>query len=137
MQTALGLVAAGIGITLVPASVQRLHRDDVRYVPVDAAGFVSPVIMSYRAGDVSPYLLRGGGVGDAAERGMTGGRGLPCGVQPCQQAAASVDRCHVRHHLVAHDHPFDADHGFLRHGLGSRSFSSRATFATNSASDRL
>lgn len=58
LQTALGLVAAGIGITLVPASVQRLHRDDVRYVPVDAAGFVSPVIMSYRAGDVSPYLLR-------------------------------------------------------------------------------
>ncbi|WP_454766708.1 LysR family transcriptional regulator [Cupriavidus campinensis] len=58
LQTALGLVAAGIGITLVPASVQRLHRDDVRYVPVDAPGFVSPVIMSYRAGDTSPYLLR-------------------------------------------------------------------------------
>jgi DNA-binding transcriptional LysR family regulator len=48
LQTALGLVAAGLGITLVPASVQRLHRDDVRYVPIDAPGFVSPVIMSYR-----------------------------------------------------------------------------------------
>jgi hypothetical protein len=39
----------------VPASVQRLHRDDVRYVPIDAPGFVSPVIMSYRAGDTSAH----------------------------------------------------------------------------------
>jgi DNA-binding transcriptional LysR family regulator len=58
LQTALGLVAAGIGITLVPASVQRLHRDDVRYLPIEAPGFVSPVIMSYRAGDASPFLAR-------------------------------------------------------------------------------
>lgn len=58
LQTALGLVAAGLGITLVPASVQRLHRDDVRYVPIDAPGFMSPVIMSYRAGDTSPHLAR-------------------------------------------------------------------------------
>ena len=58
LQTALGLVAAGLGITLVPASVQRLHRDDVRYCPIDAPGFVSPVIMSYRAGDASPFLAR-------------------------------------------------------------------------------
>lgn len=58
LQTALGLVATGLGMTLVPASVQRLHRDDVRYVPIDAPSFVSPVIMSYRAGDTSPYLAR-------------------------------------------------------------------------------
>lgn len=58
LQTALGLVAAGLGITLVPASVQRLHRNDVRYAPIDAPGFVSPVIMSYRAGDTSPHLAR-------------------------------------------------------------------------------
>lgn len=58
LQTALGLVAAGLGITLVPASVQRLHRDDVRYCPIDAPGFVSPVIMSQRAGDTSPFLAR-------------------------------------------------------------------------------
>ncbi|MBE0959115.1 LysR family transcriptional regulator, partial [Escherichia coli] len=29
MQTAIGLVAAGLGATLVPASVQLQHRDDV------------------------------------------------------------------------------------------------------------
>ncbi|WP_354677955.1 LysR family transcriptional regulator [Cupriavidus plantarum] len=58
LQTALGLVAAGLGVTLVPSSVQRLHRDDVRYVPTQAPGFLSPVIMSYRAGDTSPHLAR-------------------------------------------------------------------------------
>lgn len=58
LQTALGLVAAGIGITLVPASVQRLHRDDVRYEAIDAPGFASPVIMSYRAEDSSPFLAQ-------------------------------------------------------------------------------
>ncbi|WP_342051156.1 MULTISPECIES: LysR family transcriptional regulator [unclassified Cupriavidus] len=58
LQTALGLVASGLGMTLVPASVQRLHRDDVRYVPIEAPGFLSPVIMSYRAGDTSPHLAR-------------------------------------------------------------------------------
>ncbi|WP_410959893.1 LysR substrate-binding domain-containing protein, partial [Salmonella sp. SAL4362] len=31
MQTAIGLVAAGLGATLVPASVQVQHRDDVAY----------------------------------------------------------------------------------------------------------
>ncbi|MFJ4294243.1 LysR family transcriptional regulator [Cupriavidus sp. NPDC089707] len=58
LQTALGLVAAGVGITLVPASIQRLHRDDVQYLGIDAPGFVSPVIMSYREGDTSPFLAR-------------------------------------------------------------------------------
>ncbi|MBP0625108.1 LysR family transcriptional regulator [Cupriavidus consociatus] len=58
LQTALGLVAAGVGITLVPASIERLHRDDVRYCPIDAPGFVSPVIMSYRVGDTSRFLAQ-------------------------------------------------------------------------------
>lgn len=58
LQTALGLVAAGMGITLVPSSVQRLHRDDVRYCAIDAPGFTSPLIMSNRTGDRSPFLLR-------------------------------------------------------------------------------
>ena len=32
MQTALGLVAAGAGVSLVPSSVRRLGRDDVVYL---------------------------------------------------------------------------------------------------------
>lgn len=56
LQTALGLVAADIGICLVPASVQRLRRDNVVYRPLDEAGAVSPIIMSTRKGDKSPEI---------------------------------------------------------------------------------
>lgn len=58
LQTALGLVAAGIGLTLVPASAQRLHRADVAYVALDAPGFVSPVILSHRRDDRSAFLAQ-------------------------------------------------------------------------------
>jgi DNA-binding transcriptional LysR family regulator len=37
MQTIIGLVAAGIGVSLVPASVQRLALDGVAYRPVTSA----------------------------------------------------------------------------------------------------
>lgn len=56
LQTAIGLVAAGIGITLVPASVQRLHRDDIGYAPLLDLSATSPIIVSYRAGDESALL---------------------------------------------------------------------------------
>lgn len=58
MQTALGLVAAGIGVALVPASVQGLQRTDVGYRPLSDQGVCSPVIMHFRAGDESPFLSR-------------------------------------------------------------------------------
>jgi DNA-binding transcriptional LysR family regulator len=57
MQTAIGLVAAGIGITLVPAPVQALQRSDVAYRPLKEQGIDSPVTMNQRAGDQSPLLL--------------------------------------------------------------------------------
>jgi DNA-binding transcriptional LysR family regulator len=56
LQTALGLVAAQAGVCLVPASVERLRRDNVAYRPMDAVEAVSPVIMSSRKGDRSPEL---------------------------------------------------------------------------------
>jgi DNA-binding transcriptional LysR family regulator len=56
LQTALGLVAAESGVCLVPASVERLRRDNVVYRPLDEAGAVSPVIMSARKGDRSPEI---------------------------------------------------------------------------------
>lgn len=56
LQTAIGLVAAGVGVTLVPASVQRLHRDDVGYTPLRDSSITSPIVMSYRTGDISPVL---------------------------------------------------------------------------------
>lgn len=56
MQTALGLVAAGAGVSLVPASVRRLGRDDVVYLDLSEPNIVSPIIMTYRVNDTSPLL---------------------------------------------------------------------------------
>ncbi|WP_251864981.1 LysR family transcriptional regulator [Achromobacter sp. Marseille-Q4962] len=56
LQTAIGLVAAGLGVAVVPASVQRLQRQDVAHVRIEAESFVSPVIVSYRKDDTSPFL---------------------------------------------------------------------------------
>ncbi|MCD0503274.1 LysR substrate-binding domain-containing protein [Bordetella petrii] len=56
LQTAIGLVAAGLGVTVVPESVQRLHRAEVAHLSIDSAAFVSPVILSYRKDDSSRFL---------------------------------------------------------------------------------
>jgi DNA-binding transcriptional LysR family regulator len=56
LQTALGLVASGAGICLVPASVKRLGRADIRYIDRAEPGITSPTLMSWRTGDTSPLL---------------------------------------------------------------------------------
>ena len=56
LQTAIGLVGAGIGVTLVPASVQLLHRDDIGFTALLEDNATSPIILSRRVGDVSPGL---------------------------------------------------------------------------------
>ena len=58
LQTAIGLVAAGLGVTVVPASVQRLYRDDIGYAPLATTAFSSPVIVSYRRDDRREFLAR-------------------------------------------------------------------------------
>lgn len=58
LQTALGLVAAGVGLCLVPASVERLRRDNVLYRSLDEAGAVSPIYMQARRGDRTPEVAR-------------------------------------------------------------------------------
>lgn len=58
LQTALGLVAAGLGITLVPASVQQQHRTDLTYARLEESEAVSPIILSRRANDISPITQR-------------------------------------------------------------------------------
>jgi DNA-binding transcriptional LysR family regulator len=56
LQTALGLVAAETGVCVVPASVERLRRDNVAYRRLDEERAVSPIIMSTRKGDRSPEI---------------------------------------------------------------------------------
>ena len=53
LQTAIGLVAAEVGICIVPTSVQRLRRDDVVYRELVEQSITSPIIMSRRASDRS------------------------------------------------------------------------------------
>jgi LysR family transcriptional regulator, benzoate and cis,cis-muconate-responsive activator of ben and cat genes len=58
LQTALGLVASGGGVCLVPASVRRLGRDDVRFIDIDEPKMTTPIIMSYRKQDTSQPLAQ-------------------------------------------------------------------------------
>jgi DNA-binding transcriptional LysR family regulator len=56
LQTAVGLVAAEVGVAIVPTSVQRMRRDDVVYRELDDPTITSPIIMSRRADDRSPQM---------------------------------------------------------------------------------
>ena len=56
LQTAIGLVAAEMGLCVVPTSVQRLRRDVVVYRKLDDANVTSPIIMSRRLNDDSHEL---------------------------------------------------------------------------------
>lgn len=52
MQTALGLVASDLGVTLVPEQVRRLQRDGVSYVYLAEKHITSPIICSRRKGEL-------------------------------------------------------------------------------------
>lgn len=56
IQTALGLVAAGMGVCVVPTSVHRLRPDEVLYRPIAEPQAVSPIIMSTRLHDENADL---------------------------------------------------------------------------------
>jgi LysR family transcriptional regulator, benzoate and cis,cis-muconate-responsive activator of ben and cat genes len=58
MQTAIGLVVAGVGYALVPRSVEGLHREGLVYVRLSDDGVGSPVIMNCRVGDGSGLLVQ-------------------------------------------------------------------------------
>ena len=56
MQTAISLVAAGIGIALVPEPVQNLRRAGVAYRPLSEPSARTELTAAYRADDISPVL---------------------------------------------------------------------------------
>jgi DNA-binding transcriptional LysR family regulator len=56
LQIAMGLVAAGEGIAIVPGSLSGLQRSDVSYVELNECNVVSPIIMSVRMMDQSEDL---------------------------------------------------------------------------------
>ena len=56
MQTVIGLVAAGVGISLVPESVRALARHGVTYRPLVGDAPAVRLAMAWRAADDSPVL---------------------------------------------------------------------------------
>ena len=58
LQVALGLVAAGEGVTLVPRCIYGLQRADVRYLTLNETDLVSTIVLSVRKMDQSIDLSR-------------------------------------------------------------------------------
>lgn len=58
IQTALGLVAAEIGVTLVPASTYNLHREGVIYKSLAAPQPIIEMTMQYRKDETSAVVAR-------------------------------------------------------------------------------
>ena len=56
MHTALSLVAAGLGVTLVPASVQRAHREGICYRHFTEPQPMTELTVAYRVGETSPVV---------------------------------------------------------------------------------
>ena len=56
LHVALGLVAAGVGITIVPQSLEHLREKEVGYIPFEDGLLTSPVIMNVRHFDKSDLL---------------------------------------------------------------------------------
>jgi DNA-binding transcriptional LysR family regulator len=58
LQTALGLVAAEVGLILVPASTQNLKREAVVYRNITNPKTTIEIIMQYRKDETSPVFAR-------------------------------------------------------------------------------
>ena len=56
MQTIVGLVAAGLGVSIVPESVARLRRGDVVFRPLSPATRVVTLDLTWRTGDPNPIV---------------------------------------------------------------------------------
>jgi DNA-binding transcriptional LysR family regulator len=82
IQTALGLVAAGIGIALVPASACHGRRGSVLFRGVADDEAVSPVIMNYRRGDDGHVLTRFRAMAQALMPLAVHGLASPAGLAP-------------------------------------------------------
>jgi DNA-binding transcriptional LysR family regulator len=56
MQTILSLVAAGIGVALIPASVRSLRKEDVQYRPLRERTPETGLAIAWRSSETSPAL---------------------------------------------------------------------------------
>ncbi len=56
LHVALGLVAAGEGLTIVPKTLEHLRSQEVTYIPFEDGHLTSPIVMSVRHFDKSELL---------------------------------------------------------------------------------
>lgn len=56
MQTILGLVAAGLGVAIVPRCMSKLQRSDIRYLALESTDFVVETSALWQAGNEAPAL---------------------------------------------------------------------------------
>jgi DNA-binding transcriptional LysR family regulator len=57
MLTGINLVAAGVGISLVPASIREIRQEGIVYCPVlDAPSLVAPLTLVHRRGEAQPIV---------------------------------------------------------------------------------
>ncbi len=56
-QTVMGLVAAGIGITVIPVSANKLYKTEVVYKELYDSNFVAEMSVAYKKMNSNPELL--------------------------------------------------------------------------------
>jgi len=56
IQAIIGLVSAGLGVAIVPASIQTLHPEQVVYRPIKGPRVLTKTAAAYEAGNSSPVL---------------------------------------------------------------------------------
>jgi DNA-binding transcriptional LysR family regulator len=57
MLTSINLVAAGVGISLVPASIREIRQKGIAYCPIlNAPSLVAPLTLVYRRGEARPFV---------------------------------------------------------------------------------
>ncbi|HXY79194.1 MAG TPA: LysR family transcriptional regulator [Candidatus Bathyarchaeia archaeon] len=56
IQAIIGLVSAGLGVAIVPASIQSLHREQVVYRPIQGPPAITRTAVAYEAENNSPAL---------------------------------------------------------------------------------
>lgn len=56
IQLALGMVASGEGMSIVPLNSRAISMTNLKYLPILDAGAVSPIFLSYRNGDDGEFI---------------------------------------------------------------------------------
>jgi DNA-binding transcriptional LysR family regulator len=82
----MGLVAAGLGVAIVPSSLQSIKIADVVFVPLDDPEAVATLYVTYRSNDDSPRVRAFADLvvrvcGPSASPSRSGGKSMPTGRQ--------------------------------------------------------